>query len=141
MIVGCQGHQLSLEMKQTVVLNLEASPDQSVQYEDSQVSALFESLGISKQESFVHQGNKYERHVTYAATVPSAQSAKRMIKKITTRLPQFIDDDDRQVINNVIDTKTAEVRQRRGATDIPTKALEIQINNPPAVIIIIVVIR
>ena len=125
MIVGCQGHELSLQMKQTVVLNLQASPDQSTEFEDSQVSTLFESLGISKQESFMHQGNRYERRVTYTATVPNVRSAKRIIKKITMRLPQFIDDDDRQVIENVIDTTTVEARQRREATDAP---LEIQVN-------------
>ena len=127
----CQGHKLSLEKKQTVVLNLEASPDQSVQFEDSEVSAWFESWGISTQESFLHQGNKLERRVTYAATVSSARSAKRMIKKITTRLPQFIDDDDRQVIENVIDTTLAEARQKREATDAPLEALEIQVNYYP----------
>lgn len=126
--MGCQGHDLSLQMKQMVVLNLETSPDQSTQFEDSQVSTLFESLGISKQESFMHQGNRYERRVTYAATVPGARSAKRIIRKITTRLPQFIDDNDRQVIENVIDTTTAEARQRREATDTPLEALEIQVN-------------
>ena len=127
----CQGHELSLERKQTVVLNLEASPDQPAQLEESKVAICFESWGISKQESFIHQGNSFERLVTYAATVPSAQRAKRMIRKITTRLPQFIDDDDRQAIEDVIDTTMAEARQRReeatiGPIGVP---LEIQVNS------------
>ena len=130
-IMRCQGHELSLEKRQTVVLNLEASPEQATQFEDSEVATWFESWGISKQESFMQQGNHFERIVSYAATVPSAQSAKRMIKRITMRLPQFIDNDDRQVIENVIDTTMAEARQKREATDAPLEALEIQVNYYP----------
>lgn len=127
MSIGCLGHQFSLQKRETVILNMEAS--QAAQYEQQKWVTSFKSLGIKRQEGYMQEGNRIQRLVTYAATVPSAERAKRLIKKITMRLPEFIDDDDRQVLDNVIDSTVAEARQKR-ALDTET-AVEIQVNYYP----------
>jgi len=45
-IIECQGHTLSLQRKETVIFNMDVSPDQAAQYEDPKVARYFHSLGI-----------------------------------------------------------------------------------------------
>ena len=122
MFIGCHGHELSLQKRETVILNMEAV--QPAHYQEETWVPFFQSLGIRKQEGYFGS-----RFVMYVATVPSAQRAKHMIRKISMRLPEFMDDDDRQMIEGVIDSTMDEARQKREFT-LPT-SVEIQFNYYP----------
>ena len=124
MSMGCQGHELSLQRRETVILNMEAV--QPARYQEQKWVTFFQSCGIKKQEGYMQVGNGF---VTYAAAVPSPQRAKHMIRKIAMGLPEFIDDEDRQMIEDVIDSSMAEARKKREFT-IPT-SVEIQVNFYP----------
>ena len=122
--IVCQGHELSLQKRETVILNMEAV--QPTQNQEQKWDPFFQSLGIWKQEGSMDQGS---RRVTYAATVPSAQRAKHLIRKISMRLPEFMDQDDREMIESIIDSTMEEARQKREIV-IPT-SVEIQVNYYP----------
>jgi len=48
-----------------------------------------------------------------------------LINKVTRRLPEFIDEQDKEIIESAIDTMQAELRQKREAVQ---TAIEIQLN-------------
>ena len=77
MFIGCQGHELSLQKQETVILNMEAV--QPAHYQEQTWVSFFQSLSIRKQEGYYGS-----RFVMYAATVPSAQRAKHLIRKMST---------------------------------------------------------
>ena len=121
----CQGHQIFMQKRETVILNMNTNPDEVAQYEDPKLEACFKSLGITRQEGNIHGESKIQRFVTYAVSVSSATKAKHMIKKIASKVPEFLDDDDQALIDSIIDVTMTEMRQKREA--MPT-ALELQVN-------------
>ena len=114
MSVGCQE-------RETVTHVFTIDNDQPIPYKEQEWVTCFQSLGIRKQESYMQGKNRF---VTYAITVFSAQQAKDLIREITMSLPEFIDDDNKKSIENIIDSNTmAEARQKRRPTP-----LDIEIN-------------
>lgn len=107
---------------------MEANPNQVAQCEDPKVVRYFTSLGISKQEAYIQQDNRIERLVTYAVTVPSGERAKHLIKKITMKVPEFIDNSDREIIESVIDNAIDTMRQKREASE---TVLEVEVISYP----------
>ena len=110
----CQGHEYSMEKRETTVINLDAHPDLVALYRainDPKVAAILKSFGIDKEVEYVYQGHRRIKLVTYVITASDPQEAKRLINKLIETLPEFLDDDDKQTINNAIDHKAREERQ------------------------------
>ena len=103
-----------MEKRETTVINLDAYPDLSALYRamnDPNVAAILKSFGIDKEVEYVYQGHRRIKLVTYVITASDPQEAKRLINKLIETLPEFLDDDDKQTINNAIDYKAREERQ------------------------------
>ena len=112
MSVGCQE-------RETVTHVFNIDNDQPIPYKEQDWVACFQSLGIRKKESYMQGKNRF---VTYTITVFSAQQAEDLIREITTTLPEFIDDDNRKSIENIIDSSTmAEAREKRRPTPLDIK--------------------
>ena len=113
----CEGHAISMTDTETTVIRIDANPDASAQHkarDDPGVAAILKSLGISKVEDYVYQDNKkVEKLVSYVMTVSNAGRAKYLIKKVAQILPEFIDDDDKKVIDNTIDDIMMPEREKR----------------------------
>ena len=113
----CEGHSISITDTETTVIRIDANPDASAQHkarDDPGVAAILKSLGISKVEDYVYQDNKkVEKLVSYVMTVSNAGRAKYLIKKVAQILPEFIDDDDKKVIDNTIDDIMMPEREKR----------------------------
>ena len=135
-VVKCHGHAVSVRGKETTEVRIDANPDQSAQYkarDDPVVAAMLKSLGISKIEDYVYQDNKKLRKlVSYETTVLHALKAKYLIKNISQILPEFIDSDDEEVIDNVIDNIAKVGKQKRSPYFwSPTQDFTFLITTPP----------
>ena len=107
--------------KETTVIRIDANPDHNAKYrarDDPGVAAILRSFGISKVEDYIYKDNKrVEKLVSYVMTVPDAEKSKYLINKIAQILPEFIDDDDKKVIDNAIDEVLMTRRQKRQRLD------------------------
>ena len=111
MILRCEGSQITVEKKQTIELTMEESPEQAASVEEPKVAAWLKAWGIQKQETFVQQGEQYEKLVRFSAIVPSAPKAQQLISRIAKKLPKFIDSDDKQAIEQIIKTAVKEEKK------------------------------
>lgn len=128
LILKCQGHKASIEEKETIVIQLEGYHDHNAQYKainDPKVAKTLKSLGISKEVDYVYQHDKRSKKlVLYVMMATHAEEAKQLIKKLAEILPGFFDDDDKEIINSIIDDKLKEVRQERETKKKPQSTKE-----------------
>ena len=113
----CQGHTASVTSEETTVIEIDANPDQKVQYEardDPEVAAILKSFGINKVEDYVYQDNKeVKKLVSYVMTVSDPKNATYLMKRVSHILPKFIDDDDLETIDDAIDDIPVIEKQKR----------------------------
>ena len=110
----CQGHEYSMEKKETTVINLEAHPNLASLYRamnDPKVAAILKSFGIDKEVEYVYQEHRRIKLATYVITTSDSEETKRLVNKLIETLPEFLDDDDKQLINSAIDNKVRQERQ------------------------------
>ena len=126
----CQGHEYSMEKRETTVINLEAHPDLAALYRamnDPRVAVILKSFGIDKEVEYVYQGHRRIRLVTYVITASDSEEIKRLINKLIETLPEFLDDDDKQLINNAIDNKARQEREADCSDETVTEVREIRV--------------
>ena len=117
MIIKCHGHEYSMENRDTTVINVDAHPDRATLYRaknNPKVAALLHSLGVKREEQYRRQDNKkLNKLVSYTITATDGEKPKYLIKKLAELLPGYFDEDDKELINSVIDEKVTEVGQQK----------------------------
>ena len=120
-IIKCQGHKYSMEKRYTTVINLDAHLDHAALHRarnDPKVAAVLHSLGVKREEQYKQQGNKkLNKLVSYTITATDAEKPKYLIKKLAEMLPEFFDDDNKELINSIIDERLTEAGQQKRQTN------------------------
>ena len=126
----CQGHEYSMEKRETTVINLDAHPDLAALYRamnDPKVAAILKSFGIDREVGYVYQGHRRIKLATYVITASDPEEIKCLVNKLIETLPEFLDDDDKRLINNAIDNKERQERQTQYCSITVTEVKEIRI--------------
>ena len=126
----CQGHEYSMEKRETTVINLDAHPDLAALYRamnDPKVAAILKSFGIDREVGYVYQGHRRIKLATYVITASDPEEIKCLVNKLIETLPEFLDDDDKRLINNAIDNEERQERQTQYCSITVTEVKEIRI--------------
>ena len=121
---------MSMEKRETTVINLEAHPDLATLYRamnDPRVAVILKSFGIDKEEEYVYQGHRRIRLATYVIIALDSEEIKRLINKLIDTLPKFLDDDDKHLINSAIDNKTRQEIETEEDSETATEVMEIRV--------------
>ena len=127
MIITCQGHQFLLQKRETAIFNMETTTNEPTQLEQSKWDTCFNSLGIIRQEVYMQESKRATSPMTYEVRVPSVQRARHLVRKLSKVLPEFLDNEDRIAIEDVINDSTMAAASKKRDVGVETE-FEIQIN-------------